>query len=135
DHADWADARFELTAADSKRPRIHYPRITGGSPQKPFLFRIPATGDALQFEAKGLPPGLALDPATGIVRGALAAPGRSEVAVTVRNAEGADTRTLTIVSAPDAVALTPPMGWNSWNCWALAVDDAKVRAAADAFVQ
>jgi alpha-galactosidase len=27
------------------------------------------------------------------------------------------------------------MGWNSWNCWASAVDDQKVRAAADAFVR
>ena len=26
------------------------------------------------------------------------------------------------------------MGWNSWNCWAGAVSDAKVRAAADAMV-
>ena len=26
------------------------------------------------------------------------------------------------------------MGWNSWNCWAGAIDDAKVRAAADAMV-
>ena len=25
-------------------------------------------------------------------------------------------------------AAKPPMGWNSWNCWGLAVDDAKVRA-------
>ncbi len=27
------------------------------------------------------------------------------------------------------------MGWNSWNCWASAVSDAKVRAAADAMVR
>jgi hypothetical protein len=26
------------------------------------------------------------------------------------------------------------MGWNSWNCWGLSVDDQKVRAAADAFI-
>ncbi len=32
------------------------------------------------------------------------------------------------------LALTPPMGWNSWNCWGLSVDDRKVRAAADAFI-
>ena len=32
------------------------------------------------------------------------------------------------------LALTPPMGWNSWNCWGLSVDDARVRAAADAFI-
>lgn len=36
-------------------------------------------------------------------------------------------------SAPK-VALTPPMGWNSWNHFADKVDDATVRAAADALV-
>ncbi len=33
-----------------------------------------------------------------------------------------------------AVAQTPPMGWNSWNHFAEKVDDADVRAAADALV-
>lgn len=32
------------------------------------------------------------------------------------------------------LALTPPMGWNSWNVWGTAVDDTKVRAAADSLV-
>jgi alpha-galactosidase len=32
------------------------------------------------------------------------------------------------------IALTPPMGWNSWNHFARKVDDAGVRAAADAMV-
>jgi alpha-galactosidase len=32
------------------------------------------------------------------------------------------------------LAQTPPMGWNSWNCWAGSVDDKKVRAAAAAMV-
>jgi len=34
--------------------------------------------------------------------------------------------------APAALAATPPMGWNSWNHFADKVDDAGVRAAADA---
>jgi alpha-galactosidase len=34
----------------------------------------------------------------------------------------------------DTIALTPPMGWNSWNCWACAIDDQKVRASAKAMV-
>ena len=35
---------------------------------------------------------------------------------------------------PEAVAQTPPMGWNSWNYFAGKVDDAGVRAAADQIV-
>jgi alpha-galactosidase len=38
------------------------------------------------------------------------------------------------VSAQDAPALRPPMGWNSWNHFADHVNDADIRAAADALV-
>jgi alpha-galactosidase len=34
----------------------------------------------------------------------------------------------------NVLAKTPPMGWNSWNKFAGKVDDAGVRAAADAMV-
>src|SRR5262249_217307 len=34
----------------------------------------------------------------------------------------------------DEIALTPPMGWNSWNCWAAAVDQEKVLASAKTMV-
>ena len=37
-------------------------------------------------------------------------------------------------SSAQDVALTPPMGWNSWNYFAEKVDDQGVRAAADAMV-
>jgi alpha-galactosidase len=37
-------------------------------------------------------------------------------------------------AAPQAVALTPPMGWNSWNYFAGKVDDKGIRAAADQLV-
>jgi alpha-galactosidase len=35
----------------------------------------------------------------------------------------------------DQIALTPPMGWNSWNCFAGAVSEEKVKSAADAMVK
>ncbi len=56
------------------------------------------------------------------------------VELTVSNALGQASGKLTIVGGQHKLALTPPMGWNSWNCWADAVSDAKVRAAADAMV-
>ncbi len=37
-------------------------------------------------------------------------------------------------AAPPPVAATPPMGWNSWNHFAAKIDDATVRAQADAMV-
>jgi alpha-galactosidase len=156
DHADWADAKLRLSPGartlphttraddtpmevangDDPAPRLNHPRITGGTPGKPFLFRIPASGSApLTFAAEGLPHGIALDPQSGVLSGELEDGGRFDVKVTVSNALGKTTRTVTIVAADHALALTPPLGWNSWNCWALDVDDAKVRAAADAFVE
>src|SRR5215469_7144091 len=36
--------------------------------------------------------------------------------------------------APNGLAQTPPMGWNSWNKFAGRIDDATVRAIADAMV-
>lgn len=117
---------------DEPRPAIHGPRITGATPGRPFLFRIPATGQGpLRYQARNLPPGLSLDESTGILRGSLRDRGRYEVTLTVSGPKGKAQRALTIVSDADALALTPPMGWNSWNVWGPAVDDAKVRAAAE----
>src|SRR6185437_15028944 len=81
-----------------------------------------------------LPPGLSLDAATGVVTGSLKQAGRTPVDVTVKNANGTTSATIRIVGGPDALAQTPPLGWNSWNVWAAEVDDQKVRAAADAMV-
>jgi alpha-galactosidase len=38
---------------------------------------------------------------------------------------------LRIVAGKNALALTPPMGWNSWNVWGPAVDQEKVLQAAE----
>ena len=157
DHADWAGAMLMLVpgagqepvAIDTRdmsmpkiargtapEPAIHAPRVTGATPGRFFLFRIPATGEPpLRFSAQGLPAGLTLDPATGIITGSLAAEGRTNVALTVEGPRGRASSTLTIVGGQHVLAQTPPMGWNSWNVWGTSVDDAKVRAAADGLVK
>jgi alpha-galactosidase len=88
----------------------------------------------MTFAASNLPDGLTLDSTTGIITGALKAAGRTVVHVNVTSAAGSAAGDITIVGGVDALAQTPPLGWNSWNVWAAAVDDAKVRAAADAMV-
>jgi alpha-galactosidase len=76
-----------------------------------------------------------LDPATGIISGVLETEGRTEVPVSVKARDGRmSNAVITIVGGKDALALTPPLGWNSWNVWAAQVDEAKVRAAADGMV-
>jgi len=129
------DATAEvLTPPPPPTPRINGARVFGVRPGNPFLFTIAATGQRpMTFSAEKLPEGLALDSTTGRITGALAGAGTYVVTLYARNSVGSAERTLKIV-AGDRIALTPPLGWNSWNCFASAVDDAKVRAAADAMV-
>lgn len=115
---------------------INGPRVVGATPGRPFLFLIPATGEGpFSFSARNLPAGLSLDPLTGIVSGVLQDAGATRATLTVRNSAGETARSLTIIGGERRLALTPPMGWNSWNCWGTAVSDEKVRLAADWMVR
>ncbi len=153
DHADWAAAAFTVSGAKPKTeavpgeepviltpkagpaPKINGAKVVGVRPGRPFLFRIPATGERpMSFSAAGLPSGLTLDPATGIITGSVAARGSYKVELGAKNSLGAAVRGLRI-EVGDRIALTPPMGWNSWNCFAHAVTADKVRRAADAFIK
>jgi alpha-galactosidase len=44
------------------------------------------------------------------------------------------TGTITIVGGENALALTPPLGWNSWNAWGNTVTAERVRLSADGMV-
>ncbi|HEX4265407.1 MAG TPA: NPCBM/NEW2 domain-containing protein [Verrucomicrobiae bacterium] len=152
DHADWADANFVmtegrpetaaavvepavvLTPAPGSQPEIHGAKIYGCRPGHQFIYIIAATGDRpMKFSAKGLPKGLKLDPATGVITGAVAKRGEYAITFTAKNAAGTSQRKFKIVCG-DQIALTPPMGWNSWNCFASSVTEDKIKAAANAMV-
>jgi alpha-galactosidase len=123
-----------LTPPASPSPRINGPHVYGERTGKPFFYAIPVTGDRpMTYAAQGLPPGLKLDEKTGFITGATTAAGRHKVKLTASNNKGSSSIVLDIVIG-DQVCLTPPLGWNSWNRFAGSVDDAKVRAAADAMV-
>ena len=130
------ESRPAIAPSRSSAAKINWPRITGATPGRPFLFRIPASGDGpLTFTAKGLPAGLTLDPRTGIITGSLKQAGRSTVHLTVEGTAGVVSGEIAIVGGDDALARTPPLGWNSWNVWGGTVTDEKVRAAADGLVK
>ncbi len=123
-----------LTPKESPEPKIHGPAVFGVRPGHPFLYRIPATGNRpMTFYAHGLPAGLVIDTTTGQITGTVAARGEYKVVFKATNALGSAMKDFDIVVG-DRIALTPPLGWNSWNCFASAVDQAKVRSAADAMV-
>ena len=123
------------TPKPGPEPRINGPKIYGARPGRPFLYRIPATGERpMKFSAEGLPEGLSLDEDTGIIRGRT--PGeRGEYRLTLRaeNRHGADERAFKIV-AGDTLALTPPMGWNHWYTHYYRITDGHIRRAAKAMI-
>ena len=124
-----------LTPKPGPEPRINGPLVYGVRPGRPFIYRIPATGRRpMTFSAVSLPPGLTLDPKTGIMTGrAPLEKGDCALTLRVRNAFGRAERSFTIVVG-DTLALTPPMGWNSWYIHYHRVSDADMRAAADAMI-
>jgi alpha-galactosidase len=152
DHADWADAKIAmiigkpeaiapirepaivLTPNPSAKPRINGARVYGARPGSPFLFSIAATGARpMSFSASGLPHGLRLDPQSGQISGVLKESGIFQVRVRAKNGFGKAEQVMRFVSG-NTIALTPPMGWNSWNGFGCDVTEANVRSAADAMV-
>jgi alpha-galactosidase len=150
--ANWADAKFSvsgaapvaidipveprmvLTPKPGPAPRINGPSLTGVTPGHDVLYKIPVTGSRpITYDARNLPPGLTLDRSAGIIRGVIATRGRYPVTFTARNAVGSASKSFTFV-AEGQLALTPAMGWNSWNAFGRAVSDSLARAAADAMV-
>lgn len=154
DHADWADAAFEfdgfppqtvkavvpaedaglLTPPAPREPRINGPRVYGVRPGSPFLYRIPCTGERpLLFRAEGLPEGLVLDSKSGIITGKITNPGTHRLMLFAKNALGEAQREFRI-EAGNRLALTPPMGWNSWYIHYDRVTEAAMRTAADQMI-
>ena len=152
DHADWLEAKFEtsgnvipesvlpqqlkeekyiLTPKVSNKPKINGAKVLGIRPKSPVLFTIPTTGTKpLFFSSIHLPNGLNLDKKKGIITGSIDQEGTYNVFLKAENDFGNDTRILRI-EVGNRISLTPPMGWNSWNCWGLQVNEQKVKDAAD----
>ncbi len=122
------------TPAAPATPRINGPTIFGVRPVSPFLYTIPVTGDRpIAYAVDHLPAGLSLDAATGRITGRLTAAGEFPVVLRATNKLGAAEKKFRIVVG-EKIALTPPLGWNSWNSWAASVDQDKVLRSARVLV-
>jgi alpha-galactosidase len=123
-----------LTPKPPRTPRINGAKVFGVRPGSPFLFTIPATGQRpMWFSVEPLPPGLQVNAENGQITGTLAATNTWVVTLQASNALGVARRPFKIVCG-DTLALTPPMGWNSWYVWRRKVSDQIMREAADAMV-
>jgi len=124
----------EIASGDPAEPAIHGPRIIGCGPGHPFFYKVPFTGEGnVTISAEGLPSGLSIN-ARGFISGSIKSPGEYRIKLKAKNALGESSRNLKLAVGDHKLALTPPMGWNSWNVWAGDVDAAKVKAAAEAMI-
>jgi alpha-galactosidase len=150
--ANWMDAEFEfdgtapksvafipaaesaaiLTPKPGLAPRLNGARVFGVRPGHPFLYATVATGERpIKFSATGLPAGIVLDLNTGRMTGAVSVPGTYRVVLKASNTHGSAEQSLR-VEVGERISLTPALGWNSWNCWAGAVDQDKILRSASA---
>ncbi len=123
-----------LTPAAPATPRVNGPGVFGVRPAAPLLYTIPATGQRpMSFAVDGLPTGLVLDAVSGRITGGLSRRGEYRMTLRAKNSVGEAEKHFRIVVG-DKIALTPPMGWSSWNCWGDAVSQEHVLSSARAMV-
>lgn len=121
--------------SENGKPYIGGASVYGNKPDTPLLYTIAATGDRpMQFTAKDLPEGLSLDKNTGIISGTVETAGTYTVELTARNAAGKTSSSLAL-KIGDTLALTPPMGWMSWNQFGPNISEDLIKQIADAMVE
>lgn len=133
---DYQEGKYILTPQPGEIPKINGPSVFGVSPKVPFLYTIPATGKRpIEFKIDKLPEGLSLNANTGVISGVLEDENVKEIKLNfiVENELGQDKKEFTILQG-DQICLTPPLGWNSWNCWGANVTQENVLASAQTMV-
>ena len=127
--------KYCLTPAAPEKPRYNGPSVLGARPGHPIYFRLPFSGKRpMKFSTCHLPKGLTLDRGSGVVTGIVDKVGEYAITWKARNKAGSGKGRM-VLKIGDTIALTPPMGWNSWNCWGLEVSQEKVQASAKALIE
>ena len=98
-----------------------------------YFVDTPGGGLVYQLGSTIYMDGLTLDAQTGIITGAVARAGTHRVKLTAKNAVGEASREFRI-AVGNQLALTPPMGWNSWYIHYHRVSDKVMRQAADQMI-
>jgi alpha-galactosidase len=128
-------SEFILTPAPPFSPRINGPKVYGVRPGNPVIYRIPCTGERpITYSIENLPEGLLLDNDKGIITGSIPHPGTYELEICAKNVKGDYCRDLKIIVG-NKLALTPPMGWNSWYIHYDRISDQLMRQAADQMIE
>jgi hypothetical protein len=122
----------EIVAAakSAAAPQFNGARVIGIRPGLPLIYSLAASGERpVVFSAKNLPVGLDLHVDTGIITGTLMKTGEYKIKVTAKNSAGRAETEIKIISG-DSLALTPPLGWNSYDAFGDSVTEAETLANA-----
>ena len=82
---------------DPNAPVISGPFTATAAVGVDFNYQITANNNPTTYLASGLPPGLSIDPLTGLISGTPTSAGSSSVSITASNASGSDTETFAII--------------------------------------
>ncbi len=111
-------------------PQFNGASVIGVRPNTPVIYALTVSGERpLAFSAKKLPAGLTLDAKTGIITGTLAAKGEFTFTASAKNSAGKAAAKIKIICG-DTLALTPPLGWNSYDAFGDNVVESEVMANA-----
>jgi len=126
---------YILTPEAGPEPVYNGPSVFGVRPGHPVFFRLPVSGvRPMIFTIENLPDGLLFDSMKGLLTGVLSNAEAHVLSFRAANAVAEISFSVKLVVGED-IALTPPMGWNSWNAWGSdELDAEKVRQAAQAFI-
>ena len=126
--------KYILTPKAPAAPRYNGPLVYGVRPGSPVIFRLPFSGERpMSFKAENLPEGIVIDAENGILSGSVKENGNYTITFVAENAHGTARQDFTL-KVGRKIALTPPLGWNSWNCWGLSVSQEKVMSSAAAII-
>ena len=111
------DALIIAAAEPAPAPQFNGASVIGVCAHTPVLYTLTVSGARpMEFAAKHLPAGLTLDAKTGIITGTLANKGEYTFTASAKNSAGRASAKIKIISG-DTLALTPPLGWNSYDAF------------------
>ena len=126
--------KYVLTPTAPTTPRFNGAPVWGVRPGSPVIYRFPVSGEKpMKFTCGNLPAGLQLTE-SGVLSGKIDCAGDLTFTVTAENAKGKSQQEFTLKVGDDMIGQTPPMSWNSWNCWGLTVTQEKVISSAQALI-
>ena len=117
-----------------EQPRYNGTSVYGVRPGSPVIFKLAFSGNKpMTYSVQNLPEGLDLDTQRGVLHGHITQKGDYTMTLIAENNKGKAEAPFTL-KVGNTIALTPPLGWNSWNCWGLSVSQEKVKSSAQALL-